>query len=173
MLLEEEFDAKLDLAVVVAGVAVGVGDAFEGGGGAGDELRLRVAIGRGGVEGFQSGQIGEVGGVGVGCVVGDAVSDGLDVGYILVVEDVEGFSENLYGDAVGDGGALSDARIEADGSGIAEGVAAYLWDKVFSPEPLRLGPMPGMGTPVLVMTPGSLMAAQLFPPLRPPDWSHS
>ena len=64
--------------------------------GAVDELGLGAAVGERSGVGSQSGEIRQFGGVGVGWVVGDLIADGLDVGYVLMVEGVEGFGEELY-----------------------------------------------------------------------------
>lgn len=81
--------ADLDLALAAERGAVGVGNVSEGrcaGCGATAEIR-------------------EMGGVGVGGVVVDDVSNWINRSYVLMVEDVEGLAQTLKGHAVVDMGA--------------------------------------------------------------------
>jgi hypothetical protein len=108
--------ADLDLTLVVARGAVGVGDV--------SECRSSCA--------GASAQIREMGGVGVGGVVIDDVSNWINRSYILMIEDVEGFAQHFECDAIGEICPFREAYIEVGDGRIAEGIATDLRNEIVS-----------------------------------------
>ncbi len=122
--LKAEAQGELELALAVEGGAVGIGDGAEAGSAVGSAQESEA-----GIAARRTGSV-------------DDVAGGVDVGDVLVVEDVEDFTDDFEVVTLAYLRVFGEAGVNVVDAWVAEGVASHCGDAVVPPEPLMLAPRP-------------------------------